>query len=348
MGRPATPIQLTEKEEQALRQLLHPTTQYRYVQRARTILLAAEGRSNKEISEMVSLSTVAVSHWRTRFSKHRLDGLKDRPRSGKPARLGHKERLEIINKACSPPGLKTRWTVRELSKSLGFSISKSHLHRIMHELDLKPHQFRMWLFSSDPEFEAKQADIVGLYIDPPKNAFVVCLDEKTGIQATEPLHKKLPMKPGRVERREFGYRRHGTLSLYAAFKVHEGKVFGKTEERHTHVEFLGFVKEVYARWGRRGKDLHFVLDNFSAHKVEAVVEWVEKHPKVHLHFTPTHASWLNQIELWFSILSRQVLSKRRFKSKTDLAEQLLAFIEEYNKTCKPFAWTYKGKPLQIK
>lgn len=223
----------------------------------------------------------------------------------------------------------------------------------MHELDLKPHQFRMWLFSSDPEFETGQADIVGLYIDPPKNAFVICIDEKTektGIQATELVHSNLPMKPmkpGRVEKREFGYKRHGTVALYAAFKVHEGKVFGKTEERHTHVKFLGFVKEVYARWGRRGKDLHFVLDNFATHKVEAVTEWVKNHPSVHLHFTPTHASWLNQIELWFSILSRQMLSKRSFKSRTDLAEQLLAFIQEYNKTCKPFAWTYKGKPLKI-
>jgi len=347
MGRPATPIQLTEREEQELRLLIQPTTQYRYVQRARTILLAAEGKGNKEISEKVSLSPVAVSHWRTRFSKHRLDGLKDLPRSGKPARLGHKERLQIVNKACTPPSLKARWTIRELSRSLGFSISKSHLHRIMHELDLKPHQFRMWLFSNDPEFEAKQADIVGLYLDPPKNAFVICIDEKTGIQATEPVHKKLPMRPGRVERREFGYKRYGTVALYAAFKVHEGKVFGKTEERHTHLEFLGFVKEVCARWGKGGRELHFVLDNLSTHKVEAVMEWVKNHPNVHLHFTPTHGSWLNQIELWFSILSRQLLSKRSFKSREDLAEQLLAFIQEYNKTCKPFAWTYKGKPLKI-
>lgn len=347
MARPSTVIQLTEKEKQTLKRLLQPTNQYRYVQRARIILLATEGKTNKEISKMVSLSTVAVSHWRTRFNKYRLEGIKDRPRTGKPPKFGHKERLKIINKACCPPSLKARWTIRELSKSVGFSISKSHLHRIMHELDLKPHQFRMWLFSNDPEFEAKQADIVGLYLDPPENAFVICIDEKTGIQAVEPLHDNLPMRPGKTEKREFGYKRHGTLALYAAFKVHEGKVFGKTEQHHTHVEFLGFVKKVYARWGRNGRELHFVLDNFSAHKVEAVMRWVEEHPRVHFHFTPTHASWLNQVELWFSILSRQLLSKRNFKSKTDLAEQLLRFIKEYNKNSKPFAWTYKGRPLKI-
>lgn len=216
----------------------------------------------------------------------------------------------------------------------------------MHELDLKPHQFKMWLFSSDPEFESKQADIVGLYLHPPKNALVVCLDEKTGLQANSPTHDKLPMTPGRVERREFGYKRHGVLALYAALKVHEGEVFAKTEEKHTHVEFLGFLNEVYAHWGQ-DKELHIVMDNFSAHKTKEIVRWVEEHGSVHFHFTPTHASWLNQVELWFSILSRQLLSKQDFESVPDLTKQLLAFIEEYDKTAKPFAWTYKGEPLKI-
>jgi transposase len=342
--RPSTQIVLSGEQKKQLQGSIKPTTQYRFVQRINAILLAAEGRNNREIAERVGLSAVAVSHWRTRFAKHGVEGLNDLPRSGKPSKYGHDERLNLINVACNPPSLKTRWTVRELAEKTG--ISKSHLHRIMHELDLKPHQFRMWLFSSDPEFELKQADIVGLYINPPKNAFVVCLDEKTGVQAVSSSHEKLPMAPGHVEKREFGYRRHGVLALYAALKVHEGRVFARAEKRHTHVEFLSFVEDVYRKWGRR-RELHFVVDNFSAHKHRDVMQWVGAHKTVHFHFTPTHASWLNQIELWFSILSRQLLSKKDFKSVEDLTKQVLSFIEEYNVAAKPFAWTYKGKPLTI-
>ena len=342
--RPFTQIVLTNEQRKQLKENLKPTTQYRFVQRVNTIILAAEGSNNKQIAEKVGLSVVAVSHWRTRFAKHGIEGLKDLPRPGKPCKFKHNDRLKIVNVACKPPSLKTRWTVRELAEKTG--ISKSHLHRIMHELDLKPHQFRMWLFSNDPEFEQKQADIVGLYINPPKNAFVVCLDEKTGMQAISPTHEKLPMKQGQPEKREFGYKRHGVLSLYAALKVHEGKVLGKTEEHHTHVEFLSFVKDVYRKWGRH-KELHFVVDNFATHKHPDVKEWLENHKTVHFHFTPTHASWLNQIELWFSILARQLLSKKDFKSLSDLTKQVLKFIEEYNKKAKPFAWTYQGKPLKI-
>jgi len=342
--RPFTQIILTDEQRRQLKENIKPTTQYRFVQRVNVILLAAEGRNNKQIAERVGLSVVAVSHWRTRFAKHGVEGLKDLPRSGKPCKYGHDDRLRIVNVACTPPSLKTRWTVRELSNKTG--ISKSHLHRIMHELDLKPHQFRMWLFSNDPDFETKQADIVGLYINPPKNAFVICLDEKTGMQAVSPTHEKLPMRQGHVEKRAFEYKRHGVLALYAALNVHEGEVFGKTEKRHTHTEFLSFVKDVFRKWGGK-KELHFVVDNFSAHKHKDVMKWLKTHKKVHLHFTPTHASWLNQIELWFSILARQLLSKKDFKSLNDLTKQILEFIEEYNKNAKPFAWTYKGQPLKI-
>jgi len=342
--RPDTAIVLSREQKRQLKASIKPTTQYRFVQRVNIILLASEGKNNKQIARKVGLSVVAVSHWRTRFAKYGIDGLNDLQRSGKPPKYGHQERLKVIDIACQPPSIKTRWTLRELADKTG--ISKSQLHRIMHELDLKPHQFKMWLFSNDPEFEKKQADIVGLYLHPPKNAFVVCLDEKTGLQANSATHEKLPMMPGQVERREFGYKRHGVLALYAALKVHEGEVFAKTEEKHTHVEFLGFLDEVYDRWGQ-DKELHIVVDNFSAHKTSEVTSWAQEHKSVHFHFTPTHASWLNQIELWFSILSRQLLSKQDFESVSDLTRQLFAFIEEYDKNAKPFAWTYKGEPLKI-
>lgn len=342
--RPFTQIILSEEQKQHLQANIKPTTQYRFVQRINTILLAAQGKNNKQISKKVNLSVVAVSHWRTRYAKHGIDGLKDLPRSGKPPKYDHDQRLKLIDVACQPPSLKARWTVRELSQKTG--ISKSQLHRILHELDLKPHQFKMWLFSSDPEFESKQADIVGLYLNPPKNAFVICIDEKTGMQAVSPTNEKLPVAPGQVERREFGYKRHGVLALYAALKVHEGRVFAKTEKKHTHVEFLSFVEDVYSKWGKR-RELHFVVDNFSAHKTAEVTAWLVVHRTVHFHFTPTHASWLNQIELWFSILARQLLSKNDFKGVEDLRRQLFEFIEEYNKVATPFAWTYKGEPLKI-
>lgn len=342
--RPDTAIVLSKEQKHQLKTSIKPTTQYRYVQRVNTILLASEGKNNKQIARKVGLSVVAISHWRTRFAKYGIDGLNDLQRSGKPPKYGHQERLKVIDVACQPPSFKTRWTLRELAEKTG--ISKSQLHRIMHELDLKPHQFKMWLFSSDPEFEKKQADIVGLYLNPPKNAFVVCLDEKTGLQANSATHERLPMVPGQVERREFGYKRHGVLALYAAMKVHEGEVFAKAEEKHTHVEFLSFLGEVYGKWGQN-RELHIVMDNFSAHKTSEVMRWAEEHTSVHFHFTPTHASWLNQIELWFSILSRQLLSKQDFKSVSDLTRQLFAFIEEYDKNAKPFAWTYKGEPLKI-
>ena len=342
--RPDTAIVLTREQKQQLKASIKPTTQYRFVQRVNVILLASEGKNNKQIARKVGLSDVAVSHWRTRFAKCGIDGLKDLQRCGKPPKYRHEERLKVIDIACQPPSLKTRWTLRELAEKTG--ISKSQLHRIMHELNLKPHQFKMWLFSSDPEFEKKQADIVGLYLHPPKNAFVVCLDEKTGLQANSPTHEMLPMMPGHVEKREFGYKRHGVLALYAALKVHEGEVFAKTEKKHTHVEFFGFLDEVYGRWGQ-DRELHIVLDNFSVHKNQEVMRWVEDHKSVYFHFTPTHASWLNQIVLWFSILSRQLLSKQDFKSVPDLTRQILDFIEEYDRTAKPFAWTYKGEPLKI-
>ena len=342
--RPSTQIVLSQEQKKQLQSSIKPTTQYRFVQRINAVLLAAQGLNNKQIAQKVGLSVVAVSHWRTRFAKYGMEGLKDLPRSGKPPKFDHAQRLNLVDVACQPPSLKTRWTVRELSHKTG--ISKSHLHRIMHELDLKPHQFKMWLFSNDPEFASKQADIVGLYMNPPKNAFVVSLDEKTGMQAVSPTHGKLPMAPGCAEKREFAYKRHGVLALYAALKVHKGTVFARTEVRHTHVEFLSFVKKVYWRWGRK-KELHFIVDNFSAHTHKDVVEWVEAHKTVHFHFTPTHASWLNQIELWFSILARKLLSKNDFKGVEDLRRQLLEFIEEYNKDVKPFAWTYKGEPLKI-
>ena len=203
----------------------------------------------------------------------------------------------------------------------------------------------MWCFSNDPQYEEKKADIIGLYLNPPKNAFVVCIDEKTGIQALS--RKRLPMKKGHPEIYDHQYKRNGTMDLFAAFRTNDGMVIGSVEKKHTAIEFLRFIKIVYYKWGRNKKrKLHIVIDNFSTHDVDEVQAWLNQHKNVVFHFTPTHASWLNQIELWFSILQRQLIRRESFVDTIDLSKKVLKFIEDYNKKSKPFAWCY-GEPLKI-
>ena len=202
----------------------------------------------------------------------------------------------------------------------------------------------MWCFSNDPQYEQKKADIVGLYLDPPKNAFVVCVDEKPCIQALSRRVEKMAF--GKLERRSHDYKRNGTVDLFGAFRVHDGKVIGSIERRHTRREFLRFMKLVYDKWGLQGKELHIVTDNFTTRETDEVQAWLSKHPNVHFHFTPTHASWLNKIEMWFSIIERQLLDRGNFTSPKDLGTKILRYINEYNKKSKPFAWCY-GQPLKI-
>lgn len=343
MPKKAVDIVLSEEERALLEENTKPSTQYRFVQRARIVLLAAQGLQNQEIAKRVGLSFVSVSKWRQRYSKHGIVGLKDKVGRGRPKRLTHDQLLKIVEVACQKPEQQTHWSLRRLSNELGF-VKKSRLQQVLKGFDLKPHQSRMWCFSSDPEYEQKKAEIVGLYLNPPKNAFVICIDEKTAIQALS--RKILPMKQRHPEKRAHIYKRNGTIDLFAAFRVHDGKVIGQVEERHRGIEFLKFIKIVYRNWGRKKHKLHIVLDNLPTHEVEEVQNWLGKHKKVHFHFTPTHASWLNQIELWFSILKRQLLTRNSFDSKDDLANKILEFIEEYNKQSKPFAWCY-GEPLKI-
>ena len=232
--------------------------------------------------------------------------------------------------------------MRSLAAAVG--MGKSQTHAILSEADLKPHQVRSWLTSIDPEFETKQAEVCGLYLDPPEGAIVVSIDEKTSVQAKEPIRKEIPVARGKPAQREFEYKRHGTVALLAALLVHTGEVKGNVYERNSRVEFLDFLELLEAEIPA-DKQVHAILDNLQVHKTPEVCAWLDTHPRWHFHFTPTHASWLNQIELFFSILSRRLLRRGTFKSKEDLKAQLLSFIERYNPTAKPFAWTYQGKPL---
>jgi len=343
MPKRAISIQLSKKERALLIENTKPSVQHRFVQRARVILLADEGLPNEKIAKRVDLSFVSVSIWRQRYAKHGIVGLKDKVGRGRPKRITHDELLRIVEVACKTPKQGTHWSLRRLADELGF-VKKSRLQQLLRNFDLKPHQSKMWCFSNDPEYEQKKADVVGLYLNPPKNAFVVCIDEKAGIQAIS--RKIRSIKQGQPEQKNHEYLRHGTIDLFAAFRVHDGKVIGAIEQRHRAIEFLKFVKVIHGRWGKSKRQLHIVLDNLATHEVEEVQQWLKKHRNVHFHFTPTHASWLNQIELWFSILQRQVIRRGSFDSTRYLGKKILKYIEMYNKEAKPFAWCY-GEPLKI-
>jgi len=341
----AVAIVLTGDERAALGEIVRsPRSEQRMVTRARVVLAAAEGKPNRRIAREVGLSEQKVGQWRRRFAERRVQGLADLPRAGVPRRYDHDKRVEVFKTACSePPQGETHWTVRSLAEQVG--IGKSQTHAILAEADLKPHQVRSWLTSLDPDFDTKQADVCGLYLNPPEGAIVVSIDEKTSIQAKEPIRKELPPEPGKAARREFEYKRHGVQALLAGLLVHTGEVIGDVYDRNSRVEFVDFLERLEAEIPA-DKEVHAILDNLQVHKTPEVRQWLEAHPRWSFHFTPTHASWLNQVELFFSILSRRVLRRGIFTSTDDLKAQLLAFIERYNPTAKPFAWTYQGKPLK--
>lgn len=349
MVRTSRSIVLNDSERVSLEKMIQPTMQYRYVQRAKVIMMAAEGRTNDEIIAASGLTEVAVCKWKRRFAERRVDGLRDLTRSGAPFRYTHHDVLKVVNTACSQPK-DARWTVRSLAEASGTGMKKSRVHQILRSLDLKPHQHRIWLFRDerDPEFERRELEVCGLYVNPPQNSIVLCVDEKPAIQARERLHAPEAMTRGAAERPLVVEVYPGVLNLFAAFDVKDGKVYGKTAERKKAPDFLEFLRDVYSRWGDPSRrTLHIVMDNYGTHTSHLVTEWVDAHPDVQSHFTPSHASWLNQIELWFSILYRRALQRGDFKSKEDLAAKLVEFIEDYNKDAKPFAWTYKGRPLTI-
>jgi putative transposase len=348
-GKPSLLFKLSESERRDLKSMTEPTMQYRYVQRAKVILMAVDGMTNKDIMDETGLSNVIVCKWKKRFIEKRLEGLKDLQRSGPPPLYSQEDILELINTACSKPDVPyTHWSMRRLAEASDTGMKKTRVHEILKSLDLKPHQYRMWLFPSidDPEFERRELEICGLYVNPPENSVVLCIDEKPAIQALERPHASELMRNA-IRKIDFHYKRHGVLNLFAAFSVNDGKVYGKTSDKRKSPDFLEFLKDVHSRWSSPTRELHIIVDNYGTHTSHLVTEWIKAHPEIKLHFTPTHASWLNQIELWFSILYRQALQRGDFKSKDDLAHKLVEFIEDYNRRARPFAWTYKARPLTI-
>lgn len=316
------------------------------VLRARMILMLADGRSYVEIRERLQTTAPTISRWKKRFQQRGLDGLFDLPRGGhKPSVITPKLQARVLAATrTKPKDGSTHWSVRKLAQQL--QISKDAVHRIWRAAGVKPHRLERYLASDDPDFESKAADIIGLYLNPPQHAAVFCVDEKSAIQALDRLDPVLPLSPGRIEKHGFEYYRHGTLSLYAALDVKSGKVHGKTAARHTSEEFVDFLYQV-VHLCKPNQEIHIIVDNLSAHKTKKVTEFLDSHPLVKLHFTPTYSSWLNQVEIWFSKIERDVIARGVFTSVADLARKLMRYIRAYSQHAAPFRWKYSDVKHRI-
>lgn len=313
--------------------------------RARLILALAEGLTYETIKQRLRTTARTISRWKQRFEEFGIDGLAPRHKGSKPRTATPAVQAKVCRKVQHKPhDGSTHWSVRKLAAEMG--VSKSSVQRILAQARLQPHRLERYMASNDPDFEAKAADIIGLYLEPPQHAAVFCVDEKTAIQALDRLDPLLPLSPGRAERHGFEYYRHGTLSLYAALDIKTGKVQGRTAQRHTSEEFLGFVSDLVSR-ARWAKEIHIVLDNLSAHKTKAVQQFLADHPKVRFHFTPTYSSWLNQVELWFAKIQRDVLARGIFTSVADLARKIRKYIRAYAKVARPFRWSYADPRRRI-
>jgi transposase len=318
------------------------------VRRAKILLLAGQGVANSEIAERLEVSRPTVIAWRKRYAREGLTGgLADRPRRGRPQSVRRDRRAEILAATLSPPpqalGV-THWSSRLLAAELG--VSHSTVARVWAEHDLKPWQTETFRFSTDSELEARVRDVVGLYLDPPAHAIVLCVDEKSQIQALERTQPVRPVRPGRVERRTHDYLRHGTTTLFAALEVATGRVTDTCQPRHRHREFLAFLKLVAKAYPRR--QLHVVVDNYATPKHQRVQTWLTKHPRIQLHFTPTYASWLNLVEVFFAIIERQALRRGDFASVEELVTAIRRFVTGWNQRCQPFTWTKDADQILAK
>ena len=345
-NQPARPLAITEAEREALRGLVRAgTTEQRIGMRARVVLAAADGVANERIAADLGVHKMTVYLWRRRFAEARLAGLDDAPRPGRTPTYGREERDRVIALTLEPPpGGTTHWSARRMAARTG--ISTTTVQRIWAEAGLKPHRTETFKFSADPELEAKVRDVVGLYLDPPERAVVLSLDEKTQIQALDRTAPMLPLRPGQVERHTHDYERHGTTQLFAALEVGTGRVTAQTRARHTGADFLAFLRTVGRAYPEG--ELHVVLDNVSTHKTPAVRAWLDANPRVTFHFTPTSASWMNQVETWFSILSRQAIRRGAFRSVRELVARIEAFIESWNAGASPFVWTKSDDEILAK
>src|SRR6478672_8408429 len=315
---------------------------------ARLILLLSEGLTWAEIRIKLDCSDSFINRWSKRFAAERLAGLFSRHAGRERYKVTDRIEARVLAWTAKrkPADGSTHWSSRKLAAELGGAISHMTVARIWAKHELKPHRLEGYLASNDPDFESKAADVIGLYLNPPQHAVVFCVDEKTAIQALDRKDPVLPLSPGRAERHGFEYYRHGTLSLYAALNTTTGEIIGQTVPRHTSAAFVDFLGDVVATQPPR-REIHVIGDNLSAHKTKTVQAFLEAHPTVHRHFTPTHASWLNQVELWFGKIERDLLARGIFTSLPDLARKIRRYITRYNQDPTPIRWTYSNPAHRI-
>ncbi len=312
--------------------------------RAKIILALARGQTPTQVAEAQQTSAKTVHRWRKRYLEEGLDGLHDHPRSGRPTKIDAKTVKRVLDLTTQTvPEEATYWSVQLMAAYAG--ITTWQVRQIWKATDLKPHRLRTFKISNDPDFAEKVVDIVGLYMNPPSNSMVLCVDEKTQIQALDRTQPGLPLSEGKIGSRTHDYKRHGTSCLYAAFNTLTGKVIGKMTKRTRSKEFLSFMKKV-ERSTSKTKNLHVILDNHSAHKTLEVKEWLEANPRVHFHFTPTSSSWLNAVEGWFAQLERRTLYRGVFTSVTELRKELRRYVKAHNEeSAKPFVWTKSARAI---
>src|SRR3954453_10845743 len=344
-NRPAAALVLREGDRERLLSLTRSTTvRAGLALRARVVLLAAEGVANTAIAEQVGLSRPKVIGWRQRYERSGLKGLDDADRSGRPRRIDH---AMIVAETLKPPPKRlgvTHWSSRLLAERL--KVGNATVARAWRDYGVQPWRSETFKFSTDPELVAKVTDVVGLYLAPPDNAIVLCVDEKSQIQALDRTQKMLPMQPGFPERRTHDYVRHGTSTLFAALEIATGTVTAACKPRHRHQEFLAFLKQVARAYP--DTDLHLVMDNYAAHKRPEIKAWLAANPRIKAHFTPTSGSWLNLVEVWFGIIERQAIHRGTFTSVTDLNTKIRAFITGWNKRSRPFVWTKTADEILAK
>jgi transposase len=342
----APPLTVIDADRATLQAIVRaPTSEQRAVTRARIILRSTEEIPMERIAAEIGVAIMTVKLWRRRYAGAGLAGLADERRPGRPPTYSREERDRVIALTLEPPpeGV-THWSVRRLAKRL--VMSETTVWRVWQSANLKPHRTETFKFSTDPELVAKVRDVVGLYLAPPERAIVLSVDEKTQIQALDRTAPMLPMKPGQVERHTHDYKRNGTTHLFAALEVATGKVTTQTRARHTAADFLAFLRQIERTYP--DGELAVVLDNVSSHKTPAIREWLQAHPRVSFHFTPTSASWMNQIETWFGILSRQAIRRGSFRSVKELIAMIAAFTDQWNEGSTPFHWVKTADQILAK
>jgi len=337
-GRPIPPLVLTHEEKTALERVSRRRSAGRDdVMRARVILACSGGLSNGEVARTQGVGDHTVGKWRKRFLVSRLDGLIELPRSGAPRSISDEKVQEIITLTLeTKPKDATHWSTRGMAKKCG--LSNVSVARIWRAFGLQPHRQESFQLSTDPLFIEKVRDVVGLYMSPPENALVLCVDEKSQIQALERSQPLLPMRPGQPERKTHDYYRHGTVSLFAALDVKTGKVEGHCSKKHTQKEFIEFLRTVNRNVPQE-MEVHAVLDNYATHKTPAVQRWLQRNPRWHLHFIPTHSSWLNQVERFFGEITNKRIRRSNFRSVPELIAAISNYIKTHNETSNPFHWT---------